>query len=167
MTVRIARFAGLVAATAIVSFAAAAQAQPSVRVGDLNLATVAGKAAFAHRVELAAGEVCGGDRNFSIRGACKAAVRDEVTDKLAAMDPATLFAGQAVGHAGRAVRIADLDMATSAGQAAFAQRVNHAAAQVCRGERDLTMQHACQIGVRVEIGEKLAAATPSTRLAAR
>lgn len=157
--------AGLVAATAIASFAPAAQAQPSVRVGDLNLATADGKTTFAHRVDIAADEACGYDRNFSTRAACKAAVRDEVNEKLASIATATQFAGQ-TGYTGRAVRIADLDMATSAGRAAFAQRVNRATAQVCQ-ERDLTQQHACRIAVRAEIGEKLAAAAPSTRLAAR
>src|SRR5438270_7331350 len=36
----------------------AAHAQPSVRFGDLNLASDAGKAAFAHRVDVAADQAC-------------------------------------------------------------------------------------------------------------
>lgn len=59
-------------------------------------------------------------------------------------------------HAGERVRVADLNLATSAGQAAFANRVDQAATNFCRTERDLTAKAACQAGIRAEANEKAA-----------
>lgn len=166
MTQLTTRIVGVAALATASMLAATAQAQPSVRVGDLNLATVAGRAAFDHRVSVAADQACGDERNFSIRDACQAAVRNEVSEKLAAISPATQFAAAPV-HAQRAIRIVDLNLATAAGKATFAQRVTVTANQVCGGERDLTIQHACRIAVRNEATEKLAMLAPATLLAAR
>ena len=160
------RIAGVATFAVTSALALAAQAQPSVRVGDLNLATVAGKATFDHRVNVAADQVCGDERNFSIRDACEAAVRSEVGEKLAAISPATQFAA-APAHAQRVIRIVDLNLATAAGKATFAQRVNVTANQVCGDERDLTIRHACMIAVRSEAAEKLAMIAPATQFAAR
>jgi UrcA family protein len=166
LTQRTTRIAGVAALAVVSMIAATAQAQPSVRVGDLNLATVAGKATFDHRVNVAADQVCGDERNFSIRDACEAAVRSEVGEKLAAISPATQFAAAPV-RAQRTIRIVDLNLATAAGKATFAQRVTVTANQVCGGERDLTIQHACRVAVRNEATEKLAMIAPATQLAAR
>jgi len=163
----ITRTAGVATLAAVSVLASAAQAQPSVRVGDLNLATVAGKATFDHRVSAAADQVCGDERNFSIRDACEAGVRSEVSEKLAAISPSTQFAAAPTTHAQRTIRIVDLNLATAAGKATFAQRVTVTANQVCGGERDLTIQHACRIAVRNEATEKLAMIAPATLLAAR
>ena len=124
MTQLVTRITGVATLAAVSVLAAAAQAQPSVRVGDLNLATVAGKATFDHRVNVAADQVCGDERNFSIRGACEAAVRSEVSEKLAAISPSTQFAAAPTTHAQRTIRIVDLNLATAAGKATFAQRVS-------------------------------------------
>jgi hypothetical protein len=43
-------------------------------------------------VNVAAAEVCGNEKNLSIAYACKAAVRAEVTEKLAMIAPATQLA---------------------------------------------------------------------------
>src|SRR5258708_7769223 len=72
----------------------------------------------------------------------------------------------AAAHAQPSVRIADLDLASATGKAAFAHRVNVAASQICRDERDLSIQHACKIAVRTEVTEKLAMIRPTTQLAA-
>ncbi|WP_372782604.1 UrcA family protein [Phenylobacterium sp.] len=159
------RIAGLAALALGVTLAAAAHAQPTVQISDLNLASAAGQAAFAHRTDVAADQVCGDERNLSIQFACKAAVRAEVTEKLAAIAPTTQFA--ASSHARSSVRIADLNLASAAGKAAFAHRLNVAASQVCGDERDLTIQHACRVAIRTEVTEKLAMITPATQLAQR
>jgi UrcA family protein len=145
----------------------AAHAQPSVRVGDLNLASDAGKATFSHRLNVAAAQVCGDEKNLSIEYACKAAVRAEVTEKLAAITPTTQFAALPAAHAQPSVRIADLNLASTAGKAAFAHRVNVAAAEICGNEKNLSIQFACKAAVRTEVTEKLAMISPVTHLAAR
>jgi UrcA family protein len=145
----------------------AAQAQPSVRIGDLNLASDAGQAAFAHRLNVAAEQVCGAEKNFSIQYACQAGVRAEVTEKLAAITPATQFAAVPAAHVQPSVRIADLNLASTAGKAAFAHRVNVAAAVVCGNEKNLSIAYACKAAVRAEVSEKLAMISPATQLAVR
>jgi len=166
-----ARMAGLATfaliALPIATLGTACHAQPSVQTSDLNLATAAGRAAFDHRTNHAAAEVCGNERNLSIAYACKAAVRAEVTEKLAMLAPATQFAGQRATRTQRSVQIADLNLATAAGKVAFDRRLNSAAEGVCRDERDLSIQHACKLAVRTEVTEKLAAINASTQLAAR
>jgi UrcA family protein len=151
----------------IVTAGAAAHAQPSVQTSDLNLATVAGKAVFDHRTNRAADEACGNEKNLSIAYACKAAVRAEVTEKLAMIAPAAQFAGQRATRTQRSVQIADLNLATTADKITLDRRMNSAAERVCRDEKDLTIQHACKVAVRAEVTEKLAAINASTQLAAR
>ena len=58
-------------------------------------------------------------------------------------------------HAETSVRIADLNLATAAGQAAFTQRVNHAASAYCGDQKVLQLRAACEAGVRAEVTEKL------------
>jgi UrcA family protein len=145
----------------------AANAQPSVRIGDLNLASATGQAAFAHRLNVAADQACGNERNFSIQYACKAAVRAEVTEKLAAITPATEFAALPAAHAHPSVRFADLNLASVAGKATFAHRLNVAAAEACGNEKNLSIAYACKAAVRAEVTEKLAMINPVTHLAAR
>lgn len=69
-----------------------------------------------------------------------------------------MFAMATAAHAAPAVRIADLDLASSAGAAAFHQRAEAAARQFCRGEMTLSDHAACRQGVREELAEKFAAA---------
>jgi len=167
-TNRIATLAAVAFIAAPVSmFGAAAQAQPSIRVSDLDLASAAGQSTFNHRVNVAADQACGDERNFSILNACKAGVRAEVTEKLAAITPSSQFAALPATRAHASVRIADLNLASTAGKAAFAHRMNVAASQVCGDERDLTIRHACQVAVRTEVTEKLAMIAPTTQLATR
>jgi UrcA family protein len=162
-----ARIAGLaLIALPLATFGAGAQAQPSVRIADLDLASTAGQSALAHRVNVAADQVCGDQKGLTSQYACKAGVRAEVSEKLAAIAPSSQFAALSATHAQRTVRIADLNLASAAGKAAFAQRINVAAGQICGDERDLTIRHACTIGVRAEVTEKLAMITPTTQLAA-
>jgi UrcA family protein len=146
---------------------AAAQAQPSVRISDLNLATTAGKATFDYRTDRAASQLCGKERNLALASACKAAVRAEVTKKLAMMTPATQFAAQHATHTQRSIQMADLNLATTAGKATFDHRTNSVADRVCGHERDLSIQRACKVAVRAEVTEKLAAINAPAQLAAR
>jgi UrcA family protein len=75
---------------------------------------------------------------------------------LAALPIAALStAAHAQGHHER-VRVADLNLATASGQAAFSERVDSAARRFCYGERDLQQQSACVAGVRSEAKEKAA-----------
>jgi UrcA family protein len=151
----------------IATLGATAHAQPSIQTSDLNLATAAGKAAFDHRTNHAAAEACGNERNLSIAYACKAAVRAEVTEKLAMIAPAAQFAGQRAIRTERSVQIADLNLATTAGKVTFDRRLNSAAERVCRDEKNLSIQHACKLAVRTEVTEKLSGISASTQLAAR
>lgn len=82
------------------------------------------------------------------------------------------LAALALGVAAQAetkVKIADLDLASAAGQAAFNQRVEHAAQAYCAEQRDLSQKHACLTGVRLEANEKLSlmAQRGQVRLAGR
>jgi UrcA family protein len=162
-----ARIASLATFTVIATVAAAAHAQPSVRVSGLDLASAAGKAAFAHRMNAAADEACRDERTFSINVACKAGVRAEVTEKLSAIAPTTSFAALPAAQTQPSVRVSDLDLATTAGKAAFAHRINVATKQVCGDERTFSIQHACAAAVRAEVTEKLASIAPATLLAVR
>jgi UrcA family protein len=161
------RIAGLATFAVIAAIGAAAHARPSIKVSDLDLATDAGKAAFAHRINAAVSEACGPDRNFSIHTACEAAVRGEVGEKLAAITPSTQFAALSATHSQSAIAISDLNMASAAGKATFAHRVDAAASRLCSAERTFSIQYACMAAVRAEATEKLAAITPATQFAAR
>ena len=59
-------------------------ASQRVRVADLNLASPAGKAAFADRVEIASRHLCVTEKNLNLRAACQAAVRTEANEKAVA-----------------------------------------------------------------------------------
>ena len=56
------------------------------------------------------------------------------------------------------VRIADLNLTTAEGQAAFAQRTHKAARAYCADRQLLAAKAACQSAVRAEVQEKLALA---------
>ena len=151
----------------VATLGATAQARPSVQISDLNLATTAGKATFDHRTDLAAAQACGNERNFSIANACKAAVRAEVNEKLAMITPTTQFAAQHANRSQRSIQMADLNLATTAGKATFDRRTNSVADRVCGHERDLSILHACKVGVRAEVTEKLTTINAPAQLAAR
>lgn len=67
-------------------------------------------------------------------------------------------------YAHQSVQIADLNMASASGKAVFAQRVDAAARHFCATEHNLTLQSACQAGVRTEANEK---ATANIQFASR
>ena len=67
----------------------AAHAAPvTVQVADLNLASAEGAREFNRRVEAAADRFCGSQMRLGVTTACKAAVRTEVSEKLAAIQSA-------------------------------------------------------------------------------
>ena len=70
----------------------------------------------------------------------------------------------AASHAPAAVRVADLNLASADGRAAFDQRVDAAARKFCSSETSLDLKAGCAAGVRAEVNEKAAGAV---RLAAR
>ena len=74
------------------------------------------------------------------------------TITLAAL-PLAAVASQA--QAAPAVRIADLDVNTAEGRAAYDQRVEAAADRFCRETKGLSAIYACKVGVRTEVQEKL------------
>ena len=93
VTARIASMATLALAAvpfAALSTASHAQTAPSgytresVRIGDLNLASVSGKATFDHRVDHAVRHFCSTEKNLSQQTACQTAVRAEANEKAAA-----------------------------------------------------------------------------------
>jgi UrcA family protein len=165
-----ARIASLTAfaliALPIATFGTEARAQASVQLSGLDLATASGQAIFAHRTNRAADQVCGG-KNPSIANACKAAVVAEVNEKLASVTSTTPFAAATGLHTQASVRIADLNLASSDGKSVFDRRVNAAADQVCRDERNLTLQAGCRLAVRAEATEKLAMIRSGVQYAAR
>lgn len=165
-----ARIASLTAFTLIAlpiaTFGTEVRAQTSVQLSGLDLATASGQAIFAHRADRAADQVCGG-KNPSIANPCKAAVAAELNEKLASLMPATRFAAAPGGHSQASVRFADLNLASSAGKSDFDHRVNVAADQVCRDERNLTIQAGCRLAVRAEATEKLAMIKSGVQYAAR
>jgi UrcA family protein len=63
-----------------------------------------------------------------------------------------------------AVRVADLNLASPAGQNTFAQRIDSVARKVCASQAALDLKAACMAGVRTEVNEK---ARQEIRLAAR
>jgi UrcA family protein len=79
-----------------------------------------------------------------------------------------------IAHAAPApayVRIGDLDLASKAGMTTFNQRVAAASHKFCRVERSLGERENCELGVRAEAHDKLAAVIArsggATTLAAR
>jgi UrcA family protein len=76
---------------------------------------------------------------------------------LAALPVAALTtAAHAQGVAHQTVQVADLNLATAAGKAAFDRRVEAAARRFCTSERGMDMQASCRAGVRAEANEKAA-----------
>lgn len=64
----------------------AAHASPaSVRVADLNLASVEGVATFQQRAEFAARKFCSPDRSLSSAASCRKGVKTELTEKMDAL----------------------------------------------------------------------------------
>ncbi len=69
--------------------------------------------------------------------------------------PLAAVAGGA--HAAPArILVADLDLNSPAGMAAFQDRARHAEDSFCRDGRALSTVKACQVAVRAEIADKLA-----------
>lgn len=83
---------------------------------------------------------------------------------LAVLPVAALSTAHAAEYAPATVRIADLNLATPTGKAAFDARVDMAAHRFCADERKLDFKAACEAGVRTEMNEK---AQVQIRLAAR
>lgn len=69
--------------------------------------------------------------------------------------PAAALSTAAHAQGAERVRVADLNLATASGKAAFETRVDHAARQFCSAEHNLTLKAACQAGVRTEAKEKI------------
>ena len=70
----------------------------------------------------------------------------------------------AASHVPAAVRIADLNLASPDGRAAFDHRLGAAARKFCSSETTLDLKAGCEAGVRSEVTEKAAG---QVRLAAR
>ncbi|HEY0436040.1 MAG TPA: UrcA family protein [Phenylobacterium sp.] len=84
---------------------------------------------------------------------------------LAALPAAALTTvAHAATHVPASVRIADLDLASADGRAAFSQRVDTAARKFCSNEASLDLKAGCAAGVRAELNEKVSG---QVRLAAR
>ena len=73
-------------------------------------------------------------------------------------------AAHASSYPPAAVRVADLDLGSAPGRAAFAHRVDAAARKFCAYETTLDLKAGCEAGVRAEVTEKAAA---EIRLASR
>ena len=78
---------------------------------------------------------------------------------LAALPMAALSTVAHAQGAPQRVHVSDLNLASASGKAAFAQRADTAARKLCSGERNLTLNAACQDGVRTEANEKITSAT--------
>jgi UrcA family protein len=83
---------------------------------------------------------------------------------IVALSTAVHAQGAAPQYGHESVQVADLNMASAAGKAVFAQRVDTAARHFCSTEHNLTLRAACQAGVRTEANEK---ATASIQFASR
>ena len=72
---------------------------------------------------------------------------------LAALPIAALATG---AHAHTVVRVADINLLTADGMAAFQQRADSVARDFCADEKSLSMRANCRIGVKAELNEKVA-----------
>ena len=89
---------------------------------------------------------------------------DAVTPALIALPMA--IALSTVAHAEpMKVRVGDLDLASRAGQAAFAQRVDRAAQDFCAGQKSLSQHAACTAGISAEAQQKAASLETSSHYA--
>jgi UrcA family protein len=74
---------------------AAHAAQPVVvQVADLDVSTAAGARELDRRINTAASQFCEGSTRLTENASCKAAVRAEVSDKMAARSAAVLYAAR-------------------------------------------------------------------------
>lgn len=78
------------AALPMVALATGANAATTVKVGDLNLLTADGVAAFHARAEVAARAYCDDNAIMQQRMTCKAGVKTELNEKLAELRDAKL-----------------------------------------------------------------------------
>jgi UrcA family protein len=80
------------AALPMAALATAASAAPvRVQVGDLDLSSKTGQAAFTARVEAASRTLCGADRDLGRQAACRVAVRQEANEKLGVYQASRTF----------------------------------------------------------------------------
>src|SRR4051794_18964301 len=94
-TARIASAAMLaLAALPIAALTTAAHAATTVRVGDLNLATDQGLAAFHQRANHAAQTFCADQQGVAAERACRKGVKVELTEKMAILRDAQLAKSQ-------------------------------------------------------------------------
>jgi UrcA family protein len=80
----------VLAALPIASLPAAAFAQTSVKISDIDLLTPAGMAAFKTRVQSAASRHCAEVLSLNARAHCRVAVKAELNDKAAVVRAAQL-----------------------------------------------------------------------------
>lgn len=93
LTNRISSLAMLaLAALPIASLPASAFAAPAaaVKVADLNVLTDAGMAAFTQRADAAARDYCRQERSLGAVADCRAAVKEELSEKVATLRSAKL-----------------------------------------------------------------------------
>ena len=77
---------------------------------------------------------------------------------LAALPAASLTTAAYAQPPHASVQVADLNLATPAGQTAYRQRLDIAARRFCSDETTLNIQAACRAGVRAEVNAKVAGA---------
>jgi UrcA family protein len=58
-------------------------------------------------------------------------------------------------HAGVSVKVSDLNLLSTNGQAAFSQRADQASRKFCADVRGVTAIESCRAGVREELAEKM------------
>ncbi|HEX7947863.1 MAG TPA: UrcA family protein [Phenylobacterium sp.] len=80
----------VLAALPIASLPAAAFAQTSVRISDIDLLTPQGMATFKTRAQVAASRYCGDIYSLTARAHCRIAVKAELNDKVAVIRAARL-----------------------------------------------------------------------------
>ncbi len=82
----------------LVAIPTGASAQERVVVGDLDLSTSDGLKAFDRRSELAAIHHCRGELDLTLDRACRAAVKEEIVEKLPPVQRSDLAASSARPH---------------------------------------------------------------------
>jgi len=80
----------VLAALPIVSLPAAAFAQTSVKISDIDLLTADGMSTFKTRAQVAASRYCGDVLSLNARAKCRVAVKAELNDKVAVIRAARL-----------------------------------------------------------------------------
>jgi UrcA family protein len=79
------------------------------------------------------------------------------TVPVAALSTAAHAQNADMHYASQRVHVADLNLASPAGKAAFSDRVDIAARHLCVTEKSLNLRAACQAGVRAEANERAVA----------